>query len=85
MKEAVLFKIDTGANVTLCDRILYDHGVRMGYIRRDRKLRRPLAVKGIGGRTACRRVGDLMVIFPGSETPVAIQVYPMAEPMERAH
>ena len=85
MRETVLFKIDTGANVTLCDRILYDHGVRMGYIRRDRKLRRPLAVKGIGGRTACRRVGDLMVMFPGSETPVAIQVYPTAEPMERAH
>jgi hypothetical protein len=39
MKEAVLFKIDTGANVALCGRILYDHGVRMGYIRRDRKLR----------------------------------------------
>jgi hypothetical protein len=44
MKEAVLFKIDTGANVTLCDRILFDHGVRMGYIRRDQKLRRQLAV-----------------------------------------
>jgi hypothetical protein len=28
LKETVLFKIDTGANVTLCDRILYDHGVR---------------------------------------------------------
>jgi hypothetical protein len=26
-----------------------------------------------------------MVMFPGSETPVAIQVYPTAEPMERAH
>jgi hypothetical protein len=59
LKETVLFKIDTGANVTLWDRILYDHDVRIGYIRRDRKLRRPLAVKGIGGRTACRRVGDL--------------------------
>jgi hypothetical protein len=29
MRETVLFKIDTGANVTLCDRFLYDHGVRM--------------------------------------------------------
>jgi hypothetical protein len=34
----VLFKTDTGANVTLVDRILYDHGLRMGYIRRDRLL-----------------------------------------------
>jgi hypothetical protein len=81
----VLFKTDTGANVTLVDRILYDHGLRMGYIRRDRLLRRPLAVKGIAGRTACRRVGEMMIMFPGSEMPVAIHVYPTHEPMERAH
>ena len=85
MRETVLFKTDTGANVTLVDRILYDHGLRHGYIRRDRLLRRPLAVKGIAGRTACRRVGEMMIMFPGSEVPVAIQVYPTYEPMDRAH
>jgi hypothetical protein len=85
MREAVLFKTNTGASATLVDRTLYDQGLRMGYIRRDRLLRRPLAVKGIAGRTACRRVGEMMIMFPGSEMPVAIQVYPTHETMERAH
>ena len=85
MREAVLFKIDSGANITFADRVLYYHGVKMGYILDDRALTVPLPVQGIAGRTAVTRVGTMMVHIPGAKVPVPIQVYPTAEPMARAH
>ena len=85
MREAVLFKIDSGANITFADCVLYHHGVKMGYIVEDRALSVPLPVRGIGGRVAVTRVGTLMVHIPGSLQPVPLQVYPTATPMDRAH
>jgi hypothetical protein len=73
MREAVLFKIDSGANITFADCVLYHHGVKMGYIVEDRALSVPLPVRGIGGRVAVTRVGTLMVHIPGSLQPVRRQ------------
>ena len=81
----VLIKNDGGAQVTLVDCVLYDHGMKQGFITNDRKLYRPLRIKGVFGDGGLTRVGTMHVYLPGCDTTTAIQAYRTHEPMSRAH
>jgi hypothetical protein len=81
----ILIKNDGGAQVTLADCVLYDHGIRQGFVTNDRKLYHPLRNKGVFGDGGLTRVGIMHVYLPVCDTITAIQAYRTHEPMSRAH
>jgi hypothetical protein len=77
----ILIKNDGGAQVTLVDCVLYDHGIRQGFVTNDRKLYRPLRIKGVFGGGGLTGVGTMHVYLPGCDTTTAIQAHRTHEPM----